>query len=131
MNDPGDPKPREPVLGADADANTLAPLPGEPGIPNMAERHRNPMSRKGLLAVGLLVLSLVAVSAFSIQRFAASGRKADDGDPKRVGDRPAAATAEPRKLDLPPSPAFGRATSPSRLSLAVSVPTSSSCSCTT
>ena len=101
MNDPRHPQPREPALGADADTNTLAPLPGEPGIPHVAERHRYPMSRKGLFAVGLLVLSLVAVSAFSIQRFAASGKKADDGDPKRVGDRPAAATSEPRKLEMP------------------------------
>jgi type IV secretion system protein VirB10 len=101
MNDHGDPKSREPNLGADADANTLEPLPGEPGIPNVAERHRNPMSRKGLLAVGLLVLSLVVVSAFSIQRFAAGGKKPDDGDPKRIGDRPAAATSEPRKLEMP------------------------------
>ena len=86
--------------GAEHDGNTIAPLPGEPGIPNVAERSRTPMSKKGLLAVGLLILSLVAVSAFSIQRFASSGKKADDAESKRVGDRPTAATAEPRRLDM-------------------------------
>lgn len=85
---------------ANLDGNTITPLPGEAGIPNVAERSRNPMSKKGLLAVGLLILSLVAVSAFSIQRFASSGKKADDGESKRVGDRPTAATAEPRRLDM-------------------------------
>ncbi len=85
---------------AEGDGNTIAPLPGESGIPNVAERSRTPMSKKGLLAVGLLILSLVAVSAFSIQRFASSGKKADDGESKRVGDRPTAATAEPRRLDM-------------------------------
>ncbi len=34
---------------ADADGNTLAPLPGEPGIPNVAQRQRI-RCRKGLLA---------------------------------------------------------------------------------
>ena len=62
------------------------------------------MSKKGLLAVGLLILSLVAVSAFSIQRFSSSGKKADDAESKRVSDRPTAATAEPRKLEMPPPP---------------------------
>ena len=95
------PEPREePGAGIGDDSNTIAPLPGEPGIPNVAERSRTPMSKKGLLAVGLLILSLVAVSAFSIQRFASSGKKADDGESKRVGDRPTAATAEPRRLDM-------------------------------
>ncbi len=85
----------------DCDGNTIAPLPGEPGIPNVAERSRSPMSKKGLLAVALLILSLVAVSAFSIQRFTSSGKKADDGESKRVSDRPTAATSEPRKLEMP------------------------------
>ena len=75
----------EPDAGAAHDGNTIAPLPGEPGIPNVAERSRTPMSKKGLLAVGLLILSLVAVSAFSIQRFASSGKKADDGESKAGG----------------------------------------------
>ncbi len=63
------------------------------------------MSKKGMLAVGLLILSLVGVSALSIQRFSASGKTANDVASKRVSDRPAAATAEPRKLEMPPLPA--------------------------
>ncbi len=84
-----------------AETNSISPLPGEAGIPNVAHWERASYSRKGLLAVGLLILSLVAVSAYSLQRFATSGKKPDDGEPKRTGDKPAAATAEPRKLDLP------------------------------
>ena len=101
MNDR--PEPREESGGSaspDRDGNKIAPLPGEAGIPNVAERSHSQMSKKRLLAVGLLILSLVAVSAFSIQRFASSGKKADDGESKRVGDRPSAATAEPRRLDM-------------------------------
>jgi type IV secretion system protein VirB10 len=56
------------------------------------------MSKKGLLAVALLILSLVAVSALSIQRFAASGKRPDAD--KRAGDQPTAATGEPRQLDM-------------------------------
>jgi type IV secretion system protein VirB10 len=83
------------------DANAISPLPGEAGIPNVAERQRISISRKGLLAVGLLILSLVVVAAFTIQRFSASGKKADEGESKRVSDRPTAATAEPRRLEMP------------------------------
>lgn len=83
------------------DANAISPLPGEPGIPNVAERQRITVSKKGLLAVGLLILSLVVVAAFTIQRFTASGKKPEDETSKRVSDRPTAATAEPRRLEMP------------------------------
>jgi type IV secretion system protein VirB10 len=86
---------------AGLDGKTLSPLPGEPGIPDVATRSRSALSKKGLMAVGLLILSLVAVSAVSIQRFVGSGKKADDADGKRAGDRPSAATTEPRRLELP------------------------------
>jgi type IV secretion system protein VirB10 len=83
------------------DANTISPLPGEAGIPNVAEPQRGSVSKKGLLAVSLLVVSLVVVAAFTVQRLSASGKKASDGESKRVSDRPTAATAEPRRLELP------------------------------
>ena len=83
------------------DGNTIAPLPGEPGIPDVSRAARTPMSRKGLLAVALLIGSLTAVAGVTIHRFAASGKPADDAESKRVGDRPTAATAEPRRLDMP------------------------------
>jgi type IV secretion system protein VirB10 len=96
---------------APKDANSISPLPGESGIPNVAERQRISISKKGLLAVGLLVLSLVFAAAFTIQRFSASGKKADDAESKRVSDRPAAATAEPRRLEMPTITAAHAATS--------------------
>jgi type IV secretion system protein VirB10 len=84
----------------DQDGNTISPLPGEPGIPNVAARPRGTVSKKGLLAVSLLIMSLVAVSAFSIQRFTSS-KKEGDGVSKLAGDRPSAATADPRRLEMP------------------------------
>jgi type IV secretion system protein VirB10 len=101
----------------DEDPNAIAPLDGEVGIPNVAERQRLSVSRKGLLALGLFVLTLVVIAGFTIQKFAASGKKPTE-ESRRVGDRPTAATAEPRRLDLPliataaastPSPSAPRA----------------------
>ena len=104
--EPNNPRDREssPVTDPDADGNTIAPLPGEPGIPNVATQRRTAMSRKGLLAVFLLIGSLVAVAAFAIQRFVSSGKNADDAESKLVRDKPTAATSEPRRLEMPPAP---------------------------
>jgi len=101
-----DPRDHEPSLGADAaaDGNSISPLPGEPGIPNVAARRRISMSKKGLLAVALLIGSLVAVAAFTVQRVSASGKKADEAESKLVKDKPTAATSEPRRLEMPPTP---------------------------
>ena len=41
--------------GREQDGNTIAPLPGEPGIPNVAARPGGTVSKKGLLAVSLLI----------------------------------------------------------------------------
>jgi type IV secretion system protein VirB10 len=92
----------EPQLehGGEPEANTISPLPGEPGIPDVAARRRITWSKKGLLAVTLLIVGLIAVAAFGIQRFAASGKKTDEPESKLVRDKPAAATAEPRKLEM-------------------------------
>lgn len=105
-HDPNDPRDRDPNLGAepDPDGNAISPLPGEPGIPDVAARQRTSMSKKGLLAVALLVGSLVAVAAVTIQRFSASGKKTDEAESKLVRDKPTAATAEPRRLEMPPAP---------------------------
>ena len=85
-------------------ADTTAPLPGEAGIPDVARPPRPPMPRKGLLAVALLVLSLVGVSAISIQRLTTTAKKPDEAS-KRASDRPAAATADPKRLDMRRAPA--------------------------
>jgi type IV secretion system protein VirB10 len=106
-HDPHEPRDRGPNVGPEpeADGNTISPLPGEPGIPNVATRQRMAVSTKGLLAVVLLIGSLVAVAAFAIQRFSASGKSADEAESKLVKDKPTAATSEPRKLEMPPAPA--------------------------
>ncbi|MBE7418428.1 MAG: type IV secretion system protein VirB10 [Ideonella sp.] len=96
MNEQRDPYDRPPE-----DANAISPLPGEAGIPNVAERQRLSISKKGLLAVGLLLLSLVVVAAFTIQRFASSGKKPEDEASKLVSNRPAATSTEPRRLEVP------------------------------
>jgi type IV secretion system protein VirB10 len=97
---------RDPLSGAEAQSggNTMSPLPGEPGIPNVATRQRLSTSKKGLLAVGLLVGTLVVASGISIQRFMAGAKKSDEADSKLVRDKPTAATSEPRKLDMAVAP---------------------------
>jgi type IV secretion system protein VirB10 len=109
-HDPNDTRDGDPDLGAEtaADGNTISPLPGEPGIPNVAARQRISMSKKGLLAVLLLIGSLVAVAAVTIQRFSASGKKADE-ESKLVKDKPTAAMSEPRRLEMPPAQAASAA----------------------
>lgn len=101
-SNPSDPQPGEPPAGVDG--NTITPLPGELGIPNVAARQTISWSRKGLLAVALLVLSLILVSGFSIHRFAASSQT-DDEASKLVRDRPSAASAGTRRLDMAVAPA--------------------------
>jgi type IV secretion system protein VirB10 len=93
----------DPANHANVD-NTISPLPGEPGIPKVTEGISAKYSRKGLLAVLLLMLMVIVVIAVGIQRFTASGKKADDGQAKQAGDRPTAASAEPRKLEIPVAP---------------------------
>ncbi len=102
-HEPLDPRDGDPSLGAEIepDRNVLSPLPGEAGIPNVAVRQRASISKKGLLAVALLLGSLVAVAAVTIQRFSASGRKPDQDESKLARDRPAAATVAPRRLEMP------------------------------
>jgi len=105
-NEPSTPRGRDAEPGAqpEPDGNTISPLPGEHGIPNVATRQRMSMSKKGLLAVTLLIGSLIAVAAFTIQRFTSSGKNADEAESKLMRDKPTAASSEPRKLEMPPAP---------------------------
>jgi type IV secretion system protein VirB10 len=83
----------------------MSPLPGEPGIPNVAAAQSSSFSKKGLLALVLFLGSLVAISAMGIQRFAATGQKVEP-EATRAGDKPSAASVAPRKLEvtqLPPA----------------------------
>lgn len=93
------PTPDDAERGMPVDGNTMSPLPGELGIPNVAAAQGNSISKKGLLALILFLASLVAISAVGIQRFAASGTKAEP-EVTRAGDKPSAATIEPRKLEV-------------------------------
>jgi len=101
-NEPRPESDREPA-GA---GNVITPLEGEAGIPSVVRPTGVNVSRKGIFAVALLALSLVAVSAVSITR-ALSSKKDGDEVSKRLGDRPAAAGGDARRLDmtLPPAAA--------------------------
>ncbi len=105
-NEPSAPRDRDAEPGGqpEPDGNTISPLPGEHGIPNVATRQRVSMSKKGLLAVTLLIGTLIAVAAFTIQRFTSSGKNADEAESKLMRDKPTAASSEPRKLEMPPAP---------------------------
>ena len=87
---------------ADADGNTIRPLPGEPGIPQVGAQPRMAWSKKGLLAVALLVGSLILVSALSLQRLTATNPSAAE-ETALMRDQPSAATAGTRKLDMAPA----------------------------
>src|SRR5205814_5125714 len=61
-----------------------------------------------IVALVLFILSLIVVSAVSAHRYL-HREKEGESEVKRAGDRPAAASTDPRKLDLamlqPPTPA--------------------------
>ena len=84
--------------------NVITPLKGEAGIPSVVRPTGVNVSRKGIFAVALLALSLVAVSAISINRALASKKDGDEVS-KRLGDRPAAAGGDARRLDMTLPPA--------------------------
>ena len=96
-------------------SNAIEPLEGEVGIPSVTQPRLVKVSRKGVFAIAFLGASLLAFSGMSIYRALASN-KADDETSKRLGDRPTAAAAEPRRLDMSlptPTPAPASAASAS------------------
>jgi type IV secretion system protein VirB10 len=87
------------------DPNAIAPLEGEPGIPNVAQAKLGAVSWKGIAAIALLVLSLVAMSGMAVHRMLSGSPKDPEASSKRMSERPtAAATGDPRKLDMSPAP---------------------------
>jgi type IV secretion system protein VirB10 len=86
------------------DGNTITPLPGEPGIPQVTAARSSNWSRKGALGLSMMVLTLVLFAGFAINRYFASGSA--DEDTKMVRDKPSAASAGTRALDMtaPPAP---------------------------
>lgn len=104
------------------DPDGLAPLPGEPGIPDVAQTRRTALSIKGLLAVVLLIGSVVAVSVVTLHRLVAS--RPASADTTTMRDRPTAAGTEPRRLDMtaPPAPASAPAAVAPRIPALVPTP---------
>ncbi|MFG6432072.1 type IV secretion system protein VirB10 [Roseateles sp. LYH14W] len=98
--------------GNSRQGDTLAPLPGEFGIPNVAAPKKAALSTKGLLAVALLIVSLVAVSAFAIKRYSTIRSNPDAQGRKQTRDIPTAAATEPRKLEMPAQQASATKTTP-------------------
>jgi type IV secretion system protein VirB10 len=92
--------------------DAIAPLPGEPGIPALAPRQSARISRKAVLAVGLLLASLVTVLAFSVRRFAAKGHEAAERKQQLAADRPEAASSKLHRFELPPPPTAGPRAAP-------------------
>ncbi|MDP2261776.1 MAG: type IV secretion system protein VirB10 [Hydrogenophaga sp.] len=80
--------------------NTLRPLPGEAGIPQVAKRTPLNWSGKGALSLVLMGCTVVLFVGFSIQRCSAADPPTADMSPAR--DRPLAASSTPRKLDMTP-----------------------------
>jgi type IV secretion system protein VirB10 len=81
-------------------------------IPAVSAPRRQPLAAKGLIAVVLLASSLVGFSVLAIHRFSGSLGKSEADDHRTSRDKPAAASAEPRRLDLsvPAVPAVDEAT---------------------
>jgi type IV secretion system protein VirB10 len=98
----------EPLPRDDADP-TLSPLPGEPGIPDVAAPPKGRWSRKGLLSVALLGLALAGLAALTVHRWTAGKPAGGSDESRRAGDRPAVASAEPRRLEMPTLPASAAA----------------------
>ncbi|MGE0099622.1 MAG: type IV secretion system protein VirB10 [Hydrogenophaga sp.] len=91
--------------GEPSDGNTITPLPGEPGIPQVTAARSINWSRKGAFGLGMMVLTLVLFAGFAINRYFTSSPTSDE-DAKLVRDRPSAASAGTRALDMttPPAP---------------------------
>jgi len=106
-----------PDPGASAAAGELRPLAGERGIPDVQTRVRQPMSKKALLTIGLLLLSIAALAALGLAWLGSAGTKSDDAASRLASHRPVATTTQPRKLELPElrphgAPAAGPASAP-------------------
>jgi type IV secretion system protein VirB10 len=108
MNDqpqPQNPSAEEPADGADStDGNTITPLRGEPGIPRVTAARSVNWSRKGALGVVMMVLTLVLFAGFAFNKYFTGGPPVDQ-DSKLVRDRPSAASAGTRTLDMAVVPA--------------------------
>lgn len=79
--------------------NTISPLPGEAGIPNVARRQPLNLSWKNISVIGLVVTMVAGMSGLYLYRFI--DHKSDaDKDKSLLRDRPSAAGAGTRQLDM-------------------------------
>jgi type IV secretion system protein VirB10 len=78
----------------------LRPLPGEPGIPDVAQRRGLSFSKKAL-AVVLVMVTVLVFTTFSLLRLRGHDEAPDDARSKRPHQRPAAAATESKRLELP------------------------------
>jgi len=105
MNIPA-PDPAQPPLPDDGQAgprggDRLEPLPDEPGIPNVAQARPITMSKRWFATAGIAIAAFGIWSTHYVEQHFGSGKKPVDVTSKRMADRPAAASNEPRRLDMP------------------------------
>ncbi len=79
--------------------NTISPLPGEAGIPNVARRQPLNLSWKNISVIGLVVTMVAGMSGLYLYRFINHNSDADK-DKSLLRDRPSAAGAGTRQLDM-------------------------------
>ena len=79
--------------------NTISPLPGEAGIPNVARRQPLNLSWKNISIIGLVVTMVAGMSGLYLYRFIDHNSDADK-DKSLLRDRPSAAGAGTRQLDM-------------------------------
>ena len=79
--------------------NTISPLPGEAGIPNVARRQPLYLSWKNISVIGLVVLMVTAMCVLYGYRYFADSGDAEK-DKSLLRDRPSAAGAGTRQLDM-------------------------------
>jgi type IV secretion system protein VirB10 len=96
--------PDEPVPESGPDLNTITPLEGELGIPSVTQHKTRRLSWKGLSAISLAVLTVFGVLVVVLQHSIAKGHPGEADKQPRAAERPSAAAAPPRQLDMTPAP---------------------------
>lgn len=79
--------------------NTISPLPGEAGIPNVARRQPLNVAWKNYSVIGLVVLMVTAMCVLYGYRYFADSSDAEK-DKSLLRDRPSAAGTGTRQLDM-------------------------------
>jgi type IV secretion system protein VirB10 len=97
-------QPDEPVPEPGPDLNTITPLEGELGIPSVTQHSTRRLSWKGLSAISLAVLTVFGVLLVVLQHSIAKGHPGEAEKLPRAAERPSAAVAPPRQLDMTPAP---------------------------